>query len=350
MKKLNVLFNTSPGSFGNWGGGEIQLLETKRELEKMGHKVTIWEEENYEVDLSEFDVFHNFNIHRVNLEFVSQAKKAGLPVAVSTIYWPGLKSILKWDRGVKVKAKNVAAELARTVRIPGLNKAGEIIKKADILLPNSETEAAILKKQFGVDKGKIQVVPNGVDKRFASAKPGPFEKEFGLKDFVLYVGRIEERKNVLSLVKAMNGVDATLVVVGKAKQGSECYLRKCKEAASDNIKFLDPIPHKSKLLEGAYAACKVFCLPSWYETPGLAALEACLAGANIVVTQEGCAREYFGEFALYVNPASVENIKAKILEAIGKQGPKGLSEHIIKNFLWKNAAEKTATAYEKILG
>ncbi|MDP6670871.1 MAG: glycosyltransferase [archaeon] len=350
MKKLNILFNTSPGSFGSWGGGEIQLLETKRELEKMGHKVKIWEEENYDVDLSEFDVFHNFNIHRVNLEFVLQAKKAGLPVAVSTIYWPGLKSILKWDRGVKVKAKNIAAELARTLRVPKLNKAREIIKKADVLLPNSKAEAKILEKQFGVDKKKIQVVPNGVDKRFAGATPGLFEKKFGLKNFVLYVGRIEERKNVLSLVKAMNGVDATLVVVGKAKQGSECYLRKCKKAADGNAKFLDPIPHESKLLESAYAACKVFCLPSWYETPGLAALEAGLAGANIVVTQEGCAKEYFGEFASYINPESVDDIRTKILEEIEKPGPKGLSSHIAKNFLWKNAAEKTAEAYEKILG
>ena len=54
MKKLNILFNTSPGSFGSWGGGEIQLLETKRELEKMGHKVSIWEQENYDVNLEEF--------------------------------------------------------------------------------------------------------------------------------------------------------------------------------------------------------------------------------------------------------------------------------------------------------
>ena len=349
MKKLNILFNTSPGSFGSWGGGEIQLLETKRELEKMGHKVSIWEQENYDVNLEEFDVFHNFNIHRDNLEFVQRAKKAGLPVAVSTIYWPGLKSILKWDRGVKVKARNVAAELVRNVNVGKVNKAGQIIKDANVLLPNSEAEAEVLKRQFHARKEKIQVVPNGVDKRFANAKANLFEEKFGLRDFVLYVGRIEERKNVLSLVKAMKDVDETLVVVGKAKQGSECYFRKCKEAAGKNVKFFKPIPHESELLESAYAACKVVCLPSWYETPGLAALEAGLAGANIVVTQEGCTKEYFGKLGFYVDPANVEDITAKILRAFAETRSRDLSRRIAKNFLWENAAKKTVKAYKKIL-
>ncbi len=363
MKKLKILFNTSPGSFGSWGGGEVQLLETKRELERMGHGVRIWEEENYDVDLSEFDIFHNFNIHRDNLEFVARAKKAGLPVAVSTIYWPSpLKHTLIWNQGLAKKAKAVGAgilsggiisgtpvESASKIGFSGLNKAGEIVKMANILLPNSEAEARVLEKQFGVGKEKIQVVYNGVDKRFASATPELFEKKFGLKDFVLYVGRIEERKNVLSLVKTMNGIDETLVVVGKAKKGSECYFRKCREEAGDNVKFLDPIPHDSKLLESAYAACKVFCLPSWYETPGLAALEAALAGANIVVTKEGCAEEYFGKFASYVAPSSVSDVREKVLSELKKTKGRELSRHVEKNFLWKNAAAETLKAYEKIV-
>ena len=115
MKK--ILFNTSPGSFKTPGGGEVLLLKTKKGLEKLGFEVKILEEQGYGIDFSEFDLFHNFNIHQDNYRFVMQAKKAGIPVAVSTIYWPSLKSAVRWNKGVKGKAKAVAAELAKRIGI-----------------------------------------------------------------------------------------------------------------------------------------------------------------------------------------------------------------------------------------
>jgi len=350
MKKLKILFNTSPGAFSSIGGGEIQLLETKKELEKKGHTVKILEKEKYEVDFADFDVFHNFNIHRDNLQFVLKAKQAGLPVAVSTIYWPSLKYSLLWNSGIAKKAKSIAAELMKNLDIAGYGAVRKILHGADALLPNSNAEAQMLKHGLGVDHRKIHVVPNGVDERFKQGRPRLFRKESGLKDFVLYVGRVEERKNVLSLVNAMNSIGENLVVIGGAKSGSEKYLQKCREAASGNIVFMHAIPHESELLESAYAACKVFALPSWYETPGLAALEAGLAGANLVVTKEGCTREYFGGMALYADPGSAGDIKNKVFAALQKPKGKSLSRHIEKNFLWKNAAEETEKAYKKILG
>jgi len=350
MKKLKILFNTSPGAFRNVGGGEIQLLETKKELEKKGHTVKILEKEKYKVDFADFDIFHNFNIHRDNLQFVLKAKQAGLPVAVSTIYWPSLKYSLLQGSGISKKAKSVAAELMKHIDMGGYGAARKILHSADALLPNSNAEAQMLKHRFGADHRKTHVVPNGVDERFKSGKPRLFRKESGLKDFVLYVGRIEERKNLLPLVKAMNSIGENLAVVGDAKTGSEKYLQKCREAASGNIVFMRAIPHESELLESAYAACKVFALPSWYETPGLAALEAGLAGANLVVTKEGCTREYFGDMALYADPASSSDIKNKVFAALQRPKEKALRRHIEGNFLWKNAAEETEKAYQKILG
>jgi len=196
---------------------------------------------------------------------------------------------------------------------------------------------------------KISIVYNGVEKRFKAAKPGLFQAKHGLKDFVLYVGRVEERKNVLSLIRAMKGIDAKLVVIGGAKAGSEAYFEQCKKEAGKNTVFLAKIPHDSKMLASAYAACKVFALPSWYETPGLAALEAGLAGANIVITREGSTREYFSNKAAYVNPNSVQDIREKVGQQLQKPKSQALIERIEKNFLWQNTAEQTKAAYEKIL-
>ncbi len=342
-----ILFNTSPGSFKSPGGGEIQLLETKKELENLGFEVKILEEQDYAVDFSEFDLFHNFNIHRDNYPFVMQAEKAGIPIAVSTIYWPSLKSAILWNKGVKGKGKAVAAELAKRI---GISKAKQIVRTADVLLPNSKAEANVLKKIFHADERKIHIVRNGVDARFAKAKPEVFEKRFGLKNFVLYVGRIEERKNVLSLIKAMKGVNEKLVIIGGPTSNSSEYYKKCLEVAGKDVVFLKPMLHNDELLSSAYAACRVFALPSWYETPGLAALEAGLAGADIIITQEGCTKEYFENYALYVNPGRISDIREKIEKILVSGSKSGLRKHIEKKFLWKAAAKQTAAAYASILG
>ncbi|MDD5148088.1 MAG: glycosyltransferase [Candidatus ainarchaeum sp.] len=343
---MKVLFNTSPGAFENPGGGEIQLLKTKAELEKLGFEIELFDGSR---DIADFDLLHNFNIHRDTFPVIRSAFKKKVPVAISTIYWPSLKYSLLWNRGTVKKAKAVAAELINRLDFPGLSSVKKNLRRADILLPNSEAEARIISGQFGVPPEKIAPICNGVDERFAEAGPEEFEKKFGFRDFVLYAGRIEERKNVLSLVRAMKNSMEKLVIMGNAKQGSEEYALQCRQEAGKNTVFLEAIPHESGLLESAYAACKVFALPSWYETPGLAALEAGLAGANIVVTKEGCTKEYFGEFASYADPASITDIEEKISSECAKQKTPGLQKRILGNFLWKNTAEQTAEAYSMVV-
>jgi len=58
----------------------------------------------------------------------------------------------------------------------------------------------------------------------------------------------------------------------------------------------------------------LFILPTRYETPGRAALEAGLAGANVVITPYGGTREYSEEFAEYAEPHSVDSIKGGIVK------------------------------------
>ena len=349
LDKLNILFNTSPGSFKSPGGGEIQLLKTKEELQKLGHKIKILEKERYAVKWNEFDVFHNFNIHRDNHQFVKKAKESGLPVALSTIYWPSLKHALFWNRGTKRKAMGFASELLNKFGSLSNTRVSKIVKSANMLLPNSKAEAAVLQKQFGVLAEKIHVVPNGVEKRFKKAEPKLFEEKTGLRDFVLFVGRVEARKNVLGLIRAMNESKHKLVIIGGPIAGSEDYHKQCMREAGNNIVFMNPVPHESKMLESAYAACKVFCLPSWYETPGLAALEAGLAGTNIIVTSHGCTKEYFGDYAFYVDPSIGKDIVGKINQAMKTEKCKDLARHIEENFLWENAATETEKAYEKMM-
>jgi glycosyltransferase involved in cell wall biosynthesis len=118
-------------------------------------------------------------------------------------------------------------------------------------------------------------------------------------------------------------------------------------ARHKQILLLDRMENDSAMLASAYAACRVFALPSLFETPGIAALEAALAGAHIVITPHGGTREYFGDMAAYVEPDSVEAIRAGILLKLDAAPEERLREHIRQNFLWSRVAQLTAEVYRE---
>jgi glycosyltransferase involved in cell wall biosynthesis len=103
------------------------------------------------------------------------------------------------------------------------------------------------------------------------------------------------------------------------------------------------------MLASAYAGCELFVLPSLFETPGIAALEAGLAGAKIVITERGGTREYFGEEAVYVDPGSVESIRGGIVRGLARQRTDRLRDRIRTKYLWEDVARQTAAAYAAVL-
>jgi len=144
-------------------------------------------------------------------------------------------------------------------------------------------------------------------------------------------------------------VNHPAVIIGriiKGEYGDACV----REAAKHkHILLIDGLDNSSDMLASAYAACDVFVLPSLFETPGIAALEAGLAGAKVVVTKFGGTTEYFGPMAEYVDPRSVESIRNGVLKALNVSKNPELREHIRKEFLWQRVAERTASAYRQVL-
>jgi len=170
-----------------------------------------------------------------------------------------------------------------------------------------------------------------------------------LKDFVLYTGRIEPRKNQLNLIRAMKGIDRDLVLVGDRVSGCSDYYDRCKKEAGGRVYFIPRMDHDSDMLRSAYSACEVFVLPGWFETPGLAALEAAAAGAKIVATEGGSTKEYFFDKALYIKPNNVKDIRKKIRNALDEEKTNGLKEFILDSFTWEKVAERTIEGYKKVI-
>src|SRR4051795_3125182 len=89
----------------------------------------------------------------------------------------------------------------------------------------------------------------------------------------------------------------------------------CRGWGGGSVRWLGTGEHEDPILASAYASARVFALPSWFETPGLAALEAALAGCAVVVTPFGCTREYFGDWVLYARPDRPRAIARALVRA-----------------------------------
>jgi glycosyltransferase involved in cell wall biosynthesis len=349
-ENLKVLYSIYPAAFQVYGGAEIQLLKTKEYLERIGGcEIKLFD--MFTDRLDQYDILHTFYMHPDILLLCQIAKRKGVKLALSPIYWRtsekftnvfGPTSLARFYSNVKHYKIPTFLELF---------PFKDLLELADIILPNSEMEAVLLSRDFRINPKKFCVVPNGVDEEFASAEPNLFIEKHGITDFVLYAARIMKRKNPLGVMKICKALKIPLVLVGQQNPREEEYFEECKkiEQSSENIKMIGFLPHDSEELRSAYAAAKVFVLPSNFETPGLSALEAAVAGCNLVVTNQGSTEEYFGEHAWYVNPWSAKDLETKIKEAYDAPKSGLLRKRILENYTWDKVAEKTLDAYKSIL-
>ena len=102
-------------------------------------------------------------------------------------------------------------------------------------------------------------------------------------------------------------------------------------------------------LASAYAAAEVLVLPAYYETPGLAALEAAMAGAKICITRHGGTTEYFGDMADYLEPSDQASIRNALRSALNRSADNRLRDHVRSHYLWSHAGQRLLTAYERTL-
>ncbi len=326
------------------GGPRVQILRTKSELEKLGVDVTLfqpWESSSH----FHPDIFHLFSANLGTYHLARNIEPLSVPIVTSPIFFTqrSARSIhltLMIEHSLKRIRTGIWTNYGFTEQILKLSRA---------VLPNTADESRLIQNGMNIPAQKLSVVPNGVDPRFEFGDPALFRKKYGIDKFILNVGHIgPARKNVLGLIRALRTVNYPAVIIGQliGSDGERCL----KEAAQNkNILIIPGLENESEMLASAYAACDVFVLPSLFETPGIAALEAALAGSKIVITSHGGTREYFGTRAQYVDPHSVDSIRAGILAALSEKRSAELQNHIRQEFLWSKVAEKTLAVYKSIL-
>lgn len=329
------------------GGGEAQMLALVAALPKLGVDARLWRP--WEERLGRADCLHLFGSEPEHQRVIDAAHRRGVPVVLSTIAWFDLAAAWRepWPLPRRLAACARFAARAALPRLPSWRR--RLYHSADLLLPNSKAEACQLVRYFCVPEHRIHITPNGAERRFAADDPEPFRKLVGCTQFVLYAGRIEPRKNQLGFLRAMRGLDVPIVILGDAVPGHETYLAACRREAGAAVRFIGRIDRDNPLLASAYAACGCLVLASWYETPGLVALEAGMSGVPLVLPHHGCAREYFGNSAAYVKPNDFGEIRRQVLSALGRNRSPAQARLIEQNYSWEAAAAVTRQAYEKVL-
>lgn len=295
------------------------------------------------------DIVHLFGSHRSHLRWIVWARQAGVRVLVSTIGWFSLRAY--WRGGTNWPQKFVRAGkfLFRSACPWTPSWRGRLYRSADMLLPNSLAEARQLSRYFGVPPRRIHLVPNGADPRFAQADPALFVQSTGLSGFVFCPGRLEPRKNQLALIRALQGWPKPIVLMGDPVPGQETYVRACRQKAGPNVYFLPRLSHDDPLLASAYAACGCLVLASWFETPGLSALEAAVQGVPLILPEEGACREYFGDLAVYIRPNDLPAIRSAVEKALCAGRNPRLAKWVQTRYTWSQAAKATLQAYTRVL-
>jgi len=346
-RSLRVLIAGKLTALDSPGGGEVQMLATSQALQSMGIAAHLWRP--WEERLAGADCLHLFGSLPEHLPLVEAAKRQQVSVVLSTISWFSLTSYWLEPKPIGKRLVACGRYLARAAcpRLPSWRR--RLYQAADLLLPNSHAEAWQLIRHFDVPATKIHVVPNGADERFAQVDPTPFSRLIGQRGFVLCPGRIEPRKNQLGVLRALKGTGVPIVILGEPVPGHEAYLGECRLAADENVRFIGRIDHDDPLLASAYAACGCLVLASWYETPGLVALEAGMSGIPLVLPKGGAASEYFGELATYVAPTDYRAIRRAVLSALIRGRRLALADHVRQNFSWQATARATAEAYERVM-
>ena len=207
-------------------------------------------------------------------------------------------------------------------------------ERADKIIAVSKQTKKDIINYFSIDEQKIEVVYQGCNKAFKTSDYDNYElikNKFGLFDeYLLYVGSIEERKNLLTLLEALKDIPRKkLIIIGDGNN----YKKKCVSFINNNnLNSRTLILSGLKIEEMAtiYKHAEMLIYPSIFEGFGIPILEALYSKIPVITSKGGCFSEAGGPDSIYINPLS----KKEILEAIKKiEGTPNLKEKMIENGL-----------------
>ena len=229
------------------------------------------------------------------------------------------------------------------------------IKRAKAVITISESSKNAIIEEYKLASDKVHVVYPGIKELINNREINmtDLQKKYGIKkNFILFVGTIQPRKNIARMVEAISQIpELELIVVGKKGWQYEGILDSPRKFGVENrVKFLEFVPDEE--LSELYKNAICFVLPSLYEGFGLPILEAMKYGCPVVTSNTSSLPEDGGDAALYFDPEDSSDIAEKIKKLLSDDKfredmiEKGYKQ--AKKFSWEKAAKETLHVLKEV--
>lgn len=251
----------------------------------------------------------------------------------------------------------------------------KICQSADRIIATAPQEKVDLVEYYQADPAKITIIPCGVNLNLFQALPqdeSRTEIAFSADDFLItYVGRLEERKGIDTLLKAIHLIDdpsVQAVIVGGPPTDKPflSWAELSKDPFKKYMAMIDEYGIEKQVtftggksqdqLSRYYSAGDVTVIPSYYEPFGMTALEAMACGSSVIASRVGGLKTTVKENivgALFTarDPAQLAE-KIKIMKdqpAMNAELRKNARPYVEENYSWKSVAKSVAGVYQEIL-
>jgi len=242
-----------------------------------------------------------------------------LPYAVTR---SGAKSIVTIHDLIFLRYPELYSRIDRKIYRSKVNYA---CRAADRIVAVSEQTRQDIIGFLDVDPARIKVVYQSCDPIFyqvaEEAHKRQVREKHGLpSQYILYVGTIERRKNLLGIIKALpllkQSLDVHLVVIGRGRGYKEEVLAYVKaQGLTARVHFLTNVPFAD--FPAIYQMASAFVLPSLFEGFGIPITEALWSNCPVITSAGGCFAEAGGPSSIYVAPgddAALANAIMRVLE------------------------------------
>lgn len=289
--------------------------------------------------VSDADVFHASHLVR---------RPPGRPKLTATLY-----DMTPWILPETHRPANVAAVKAF---------AESVVPRASALIAISESTRSDSVRILGVPADRIDVIYPGVPESFFAPAPDAVRRvreRFHLaRPYVLFVGTVEPRKNLGTLLEAYGGLPPSvreafeLVVAGPVGWRHDSVVDRLR-SGRDGVRFVGYVPEPD--LPGLTAGATIFAYPSLYEGFGLPVAQAMASGVPVITSNVSSLPEIAGDAAMLVDPRSVTDLRAGLERLLDSPA---LREHLRaagmrragELFTWDRCARLSLRFFESVAG
>jgi glycosyltransferase involved in cell wall biosynthesis len=235
-----------------------------------------------------------------------------------------------------------------------------MLRRYNHLLAVSQATRQDLITRFNIPEEKITVTYHGAEEGLRPVDPQDAERVLGQsyyikKPFILFLGTLEPRKNILTLLKAFSEITDQiphdLVLVGqKGWKWEPIFKELGRPDLKQRVQWVGYVNDADRVF--FYNSADFLAYPSWYEGFGMPLLEAMQCGCPVITSRVSSMPEVVGEAGLLIDPHQVEDLQGAMLrlarepELREKLRKAGLEQ--AQKFSWETSAQITLEVFEKV--